>query len=61
MKLTLENEYYTVTIEEKETGETIHDLMQMFKQGALALGYQQESVERGFEAEAEESITKETI
>ena len=57
MKLILENDYYTVTIEEKKSGEDIYALMDMFKQGAMGLGYMQSSVERGFEAMTEESIT----
>ena len=54
MKLTLTNEYYTVSIKSKESDESIHDLMEIFKQGALALGYQPESVNRGFEGMVEE-------
>ena len=66
MKLTLENEYYTVTIEEKPDGWKPDDYSElrawfdMFKNGMMGLGFQQYTVERGFEAQAEESITKES-
>ena len=63
MKLILENEYYTVTIKEKpdawkpEDYSELHAIFDMLRGATLALGYQQSSVERAFEYQAEESIT----
>ena len=54
MKITLESEYMTVTIEDKKTDEGIHDLMELFKNGALALGYHPNSVDAGFLGMAED-------
>jgi hypothetical protein len=66
MKLTLANEFYTVTIKEKPDAwkpddySELHAIFDMLRGATLALGYQQESVERAFEYQAEESTTKES-
>jgi hypothetical protein len=54
MRIILENEYYTVTIKDKQGDIDIHALMELFKHGSLALGYQPESVNNGFVGMAEE-------
>ena len=55
MRITLKNEYYTVTIKDKRAEHDVHEMMQLFKQGALALGYQPETVQRGFKGMVEEA------
>lgn len=59
MKIHMENSYGNTIIETSNNDLDIHELMQLFKQGALALGYHPDSVDRGFEAMAEGTAVNE--